>query len=143
METYVEATRSGTVYRAANWIEVGMSAGRGRQDSAGKGGLQPKRVFLYPLSRPTLKRLCGRGPAPLAGWVHREFGGAKLGDRRLEERLLQLGGAFFGQPQANIPQACGLPAAAKVAYRFFGHDRVTMDAPLEPHHQATIDRMRR
>jgi len=143
METYVEATRSGTVYRAANWIEVGMTAGRGRQDAAGKGGLPQKRVFLYPLSPRTLKRLCGQRTVPLPGWVRREFGGAKLGDRRLEERLLQLGTAFFAQPQANIPQACGSPAAAKAAYRFFDHDRVTMDALLEPHHQATIDRMRR
>jgi len=143
METYVEAPRSGTVYRAANWIEVGMTAGRGRQDTAGTGGLAQKRVFLYPLSRPTLKRLCGRRAVPLPGWVRREFAGAKLGDRRLEERLLQLGAAFFAQPQANIPQACGSPAAAKAAYRFFDHNRVTMDALLEPHHQATIDRMRR
>ena len=143
METYVEATRSGTVYRAANWIEVGMTAGRGRQDTAGKGGLPQKRVFLYPLSRPTLKRLCGRRAVPLPGWVRREFAGAKLGDRRLEARLLALVGAFFAKPQANIPQACGAPAAAKAAYRFFDHDRVTMDALLKPHHQATIDRMRR
>ena len=143
MESYVEATRSGTVYRAANWIEVGMTTGRGRQDTAGKGGLPVKRVFLYPLSPRTLKRLCGRRAVPLPGWVRREFGGAKLGDRRLEDRLLQLGGAFFSQPQANIPQACGSLAAAKAAYRFFDHDRVTMDALLEPHHQATIDRMRR
>jgi len=143
METYVQAPRSGTVYRAANWIEVGMTAGRGRQDTAGKGGLPQKRVFLYPLSRPTLKRLCGCRAVPLPGWVRREFAGAKLGDRRLEERLLQLGSAFFAQPQANIPQACGSPVAAKAAYRFFDHDRVTMDALLEPHHQATIDRMRR
>ena len=143
METYVEATRSGTVYRAANWIEVGMTTGRGRQDRAGKGGLPEKRVFLYPLSPPTLKRLCGRRAPPLPGWVRREFGGAKLGDRRLEARLLALAGAFFAKPQANIPQACGTPAAAKAAYRFFDHDRVTMDALLEPHHRATIDRMRR
>jgi len=143
METYIEATRAGTVYRAANWIEVGMTAGRGRQDTAGKGGLPAKRVFLYPLSRPALKHLCGPPAAPLAGWVRREFGGVKLGDHRLEERLLQLGGAFFAKPQANIPQACGSPAAAKAAYRFFDHERVTMDALLKPHHQATIDRMRR
>jgi len=146
METYVEATRSGTVYRAANWIEVGMTAGRGRQDTAGNGGLPKKRVFVYPLSPARLKRLCGRRAGPAGappGWVRRELGGAKLGDRRLEERLLQLGSAFFARPQANIPQACGSPAAAKAAYRFFDHDQVTMDALLEPHHQATIDRMRR
>jgi hypothetical protein len=147
MESYVEATRSGTVYRAANWIEVGLTAGRGRQDRAGKGGLPQKRVFLYPLSPATLKRLCARSDPRVCrmvpGWVRREFAGAKLGDRRLEARLLALAGAFFAKPQANIPQACGAPAATKAAYRFFDHDRVTMDALLEPHHRATIDRMRR
>jgi hypothetical protein len=143
MESYVEATRSGTVYRAANWIEVGMTTGRGRQDRAGKGGLPEKRVFLYPLSPVRLKRLCGPPAPSLPGWVRREFGGAKLGDRRLEDRLLDLAGAFFAKPQANIPQACGTPAAVKAAYRFFDHHRVTMDALLEPHHRATIDRVRR
>jgi hypothetical protein len=143
METYVEATRSGTVYRAANWIEVGLTTGRGRQDRAGKGGLPEKRVFLYPLSPVRLKRLCGPPAPSLPGWVRREFAGAKLGDRRLENRLLDLAGAFFAKPQANIPQACGTPAAVKAAYRFFDHHRVTMDALLEPHHRATIDRIRR
>jgi Domain of unknown function (DUF4338)/Transposase DNA-binding/Transposase Tn5 dimerisation domain len=143
MESYVEARRSGTVDRAANWIEVGMTTGRGRQDRAGKGGLPEKRVFLYPLSPARLKRLCGQPVPPLPGWVRREFGGAKLGDRRLADRRLDLAGAFFAKPQANIPQAnipqaCGTPAAVKAAYRFFAHDRVTMDALLEPHHRATI-----
>jgi len=143
METYVEAARSGTAYRAANWIEVGMTAGRGRQDTAGKAELAAKRVFLYPLRPATLKRLCPRRTVTQPGWVHREFGGAKLGDRRLEARLLDLATAFFAQPQANIPQACGSPGAAKAAYRFFEHEQVSMDALLEPHHQATIERMRR
>ena len=143
METFVEATRSGTVYRAANWIELGMTTGRGRQDRTGKGGLPQKRVFVYQLSPTRLKRLCGSPAPPLPGWVRREFGGAKLGDRRLEDRLLDLAGAFFARPQANIPQACGTAAAAKAAYRFFDHSRVTMDILLEPHHRATIDRMRR
>src|SRR5262249_56650566 len=69
--------------------------------------------------------------------------GAKLGHRRLEARLLTLAGGFFANPQPNTPQACGSPAAAKAAYRFFDHSRVTMDILLEPHHRATIDRMRR
>jgi hypothetical protein len=143
METFVEARRSGTVYRAANWIEVGMTTGRGRQDRAGKGGLPQKRVFVYPLSPARLRRLCGPPAPPRPGWVRREFGGARLGDRRLEDRLFDLAGAFFAKPQANIPQACGTAAAAKAAYRFFDHDRVTMEALLEPHHRATLDRMRR
>ena len=142
METYVEVARSGTAYRAANWMEVGLTAGRGRQDSTGKRKLGEKRVFLYPLSARALNRLCPRRTIPPSGWLRREFGGAKLGDRRLADRLLDLGGAFFARPQANIPEACGSIAAAKAAYRFFDNKRVTMDALLEPHHQATIDRIR-
>lgn len=143
METYVEVSRSGTVYRAANWLEVGLTAGRGRQDSAGEAPLAPKRVFLYPLCPTTLHRLCPGRRSVEPGWLHREFAGAKLGDRRLERRLLELGKAFFAKPMASIPQSCGSIASAKAAYRFFDHDRVTMDALLEPHRAATIDRIRR
>jgi hypothetical protein len=142
METCVEASRAGTCYRAANWVELGMTAGRGRQDSENKAKRAAKRVFVYPLDRAALKRLRPKRPPAPSGWVHREFGGARLGDTRLNERLLDLAGAFFAQPQANIPQACGSTAAAKAAYRFFDNERVTMDALLEPHHQATIERIR-
>ena len=142
METCVEAARPGTAYRAANWIEVGLTAGRGRQDRSGKGKRGEKRVFLYPLSARTLNRLCPRRVLPAAGWIRREFGGAKLGDPRLSGRLLVLGGAFFARPQASIPEACGSAGAAKAAYRFFDNKRVTMDALLEPHHQATTGRIR-
>jgi hypothetical protein len=117
METYVGAARSGTAYRAANWTEVGLTAGRGRQDATGKRKLGKKRVFLYPLSPRTLNRLCPRRTIPPSGWVRREFGGAKLGDSRLADRLLHLAGAFYANPQANIPQACGSAGAAKAAYR--------------------------
>jgi len=143
METCVEAQHAGTCYHAANWIELGLTAGRGRQDSANEAKLAAKRVFVYPLAPATLKRLCPNRETASPGWVHREFAGARLGDRRLQARLLQLAGAFFARPQANIPQACGSTAAAKAAYRFFDNQRVTMDALLEPHHQATIERMRR
>ena len=147
METCVERHHAGTSYRAANWTELGLTAGRGRQDRANKAAAETakpaaKRVFVYPLDQAALKRLCPKPPPTPPGWVHREFGGAKLGDARLAARLLALGTAFFARPQANIPQACGSTAAAKAAYRFFDNERVTMDALLEPHHQATVERMR-
>jgi hypothetical protein len=143
MESYVEAPRPGTVYRAANWIEVGLSAGRGRQDRGHAAAGPRKRVFLYPLCRATLARLCG-GPPPLPppGWVQREFGAVRLGNRRLRQRLLTLAGAFFDRPGAGILQACGSAAAAKAAYRFFDHERTTMRTLLEPHHEATLQRLR-
>lgn len=59
LETLVDPQRfQGTCYRAANWIEVGLSAGRGRMDRAHqRHGLCPKKVFLYPLVRGAARRL--------------------------------------------------------------------------------------
>jgi Domain of unknown function (DUF4338)/Transposase DNA-binding len=143
METCVEVERSGTCYRAANWIEIGLTAGRGRQDRHHKGDVPQKRVFLYPLCKATLERLCGERATPEPGWVHQEFGGTKLGDRRLQKRLFDLATAFFERPKANIPQACGTAAATKAAYRFFDHEHTRLQALLEPHRLATLARMRR
>jgi hypothetical protein len=62
LETLVDPQHfSGTCYRAANWIEVGNSAGRGRNDRHHRpDNVQPKRVLVYPLHRKTRERLCGR-----------------------------------------------------------------------------------
>lgn len=51
-ETLVDPARyRGTCYRAANWIEVGRSAGRGRMDREHvRHGAAPKRVFVYELA---------------------------------------------------------------------------------------------
>jgi hypothetical protein len=157
METFVNAARPGTCYRAANWIEVGVTTGRGRQDGAHEAKLTRKRVFLYPLCLETLGRLrptkatpdAGARPGPRSGdddkdWLQREFGGARLGDSRLTRRLPELARDFFARPMASIPQACnGSMARTAAAYRFFDNPKVDMDALLEPHRQATIERMSR
>jgi hypothetical protein len=59
LETLVDGQRfSGTCYRAANWIEVGETAGRGRMDRAHeRHGVAPKKVFLYPLVRDAARHL--------------------------------------------------------------------------------------
>lgn len=143
METYVEAPRSGTAYRAANWLEVGLTSGRGRQDGEHARAVPAKRVFLRVLDARALKQLCGTRPLGPPGWVHREFAGAALGDPRRQRRLLEIAAAFAARPTATIPQACGSWAAIKAAYRFFDHKSATMDRLLEPHRGATIERMRR
>ena len=63
LETLVDpACFSGTCYRAANWIEVGVTTGRGRQDRHHRRhGAQPKSVWLYPLRGDVRKRLCQAG----------------------------------------------------------------------------------
>ena len=62
LETLVDPARfSGTCYRAANWIEVGETTGRGRQDRDHlRHGAQPKTVFVYPLTAHARDRLQGR-----------------------------------------------------------------------------------
>lgn len=63
VETLIDPTRyAGGCYRAANWIEVGETAGRGRDDRQHqRHGGQPKRVFVYPLIRDAVTRLRGAG----------------------------------------------------------------------------------
>jgi len=62
LETFVERDRfAGTCYRAANWIEVGETAGRGRMDRHTRAAEPIKRCLVYPLVRDFRRRL-GVGP---------------------------------------------------------------------------------
>ena len=59
LETLVDEQHyRGTCYRAANWIDVGHTTGRGRMDYAHQHhGSAPKRIFLYPLVKAARARL--------------------------------------------------------------------------------------
>ena len=51
-ETFVETGRfAGTSYRAANWIRVGHTQGRGKLDRTHANALPVKGVYLSPLHR--------------------------------------------------------------------------------------------
>lgn len=51
LETFVETPRfAGTSYRAANWIHVGHTAGRGKRDRHHAHAVPVKDVYLYPLA---------------------------------------------------------------------------------------------
>lgn len=148
VETFVQRDRAtGTCYRAANWHYLGKTCGRGRNGD----GTSSKDVFAYPLCSDWKTTLCSLPDGTVsalaqsperepAHWMEQEFGQAALGDKRLVERLMQLGEAFFAMPTANIPQACATRAATKAAYRFFDNEQVSMDAILQPHFQATEQR---
>jgi len=52
LETFVEKARfRGTCYKAANWICVGTTQGRGKLDRYTQRPLPVKDIFLYPLSK--------------------------------------------------------------------------------------------
>ncbi len=56
VETFVEQERfAGTCYRAANWIRLGSTTGRSRQDRDGTLRVAVKDVYVYPL-RPDFRR---------------------------------------------------------------------------------------
>jgi hypothetical protein len=61
LETLVEGMRfRGTCYRAANWIHVGQTSGRGRMDRENRAqGRAVKDIYLYPLVRDARQRLRG------------------------------------------------------------------------------------
>lgn len=61
LETFVEIDRfRGVCYRAANWIHVGKTTGRGRDGGHHDAILPIKDVYLYPLVPQYKKLLCGK-----------------------------------------------------------------------------------
>jgi hypothetical protein len=61
LETFVDAELyRGTCYRAANWIRLGMTAGRGRMDRRTQYLSTPKIIYVYPLT-PDFRRVLGGG----------------------------------------------------------------------------------
>ena len=59
LETFVESPRfTGTCYKAANWICVGETAGRGKRDVQHQRTLPTKLVWLHPLTPDFRNALC-------------------------------------------------------------------------------------
>lgn len=59
LETFIDPERfRGTCYRAANWILVGMTTGRGKDDQTKRANRSLKELLVYPLSRDFQRKLC-------------------------------------------------------------------------------------
>lgn len=158
VETFVDTTRfTGTCYRAANWIRVGCSQGRGRQDREGARAETIKDVYVHVLAADFRERLglavdAGLGPLRLDAdldsetWAQREFGGARLGDKRLSQRLVQSATVQAANPMRSFPGAAGGDQAlVKGHYRFLDQpddSAVTMENILLPHREQTMRRMK-
>ena len=158
VETFLDTSQfSGVSYRAANWIRVGKTKGRGRQDRFSQREETIKDIYVYPLEkdfRTSLGLSAGAGLGPLRptdglegeNWASQEFGGAPLGDARLSQRLVDIvrakaekpGLAFCGVAEGDWP-------AVKAFYRFVGHpdeEAVSMPHILQPHRERTVQRMK-
>jgi len=63
LETFVDSSLyKGICYRAANWIQVGETKGRGRYDSHHRQELTKKLIFVYPLQKDYREVLLGQKP---------------------------------------------------------------------------------
>ncbi|PJA58708.1 MAG: transposase [Rhodocyclales bacterium CG_4_9_14_3_um_filter_68_10] len=157
VETFVDTTQfTGTCYQAANWIRVGSSQGRGRQDREGARALSIKDIYVHVLTADFRERLglgarAGLGPLPLNAdldpetWAEQEFGGAPLGDLRLSRRLVQSATLQASGPMGSFPDAAGGDRAViKGHYRLLDQpddSAVTLENILAPHRQQTLRRM--
>ena len=129
LETFVDETeQTGASVRAANWVRVGETCGRGRQDRTHAAPETRKAVYMYALEPAWHTRLAVPAPvvAPLAVgdgldaavWAEHEFGGARLGDARLSARLVQSAQHMAESPMRAITGAAhGARAMVKGHYR--------------------------
>lgn len=62
LETFVDAEMyRGTCYRAANWVYLGDTTGRGRMDRYTQYLSTTKQIYVYPLEKDFRDCLCGKG----------------------------------------------------------------------------------
>ena len=156
IESFVDEAWSGTCYQAANWIKVGKTKGRGRQDKHNKYALTRKEIYVYPIEKDFRQQLglsenAGLGALKLTDgldgnqWAEHEFGDAPLGDARLSKRLVSIamakgetpGRAFSGAVNGNW-------AETKAYYRLIDQpDNSSVNLPniIAPHRRRTARRM--
>ena len=157
VETFVEPDRDGACFKAANFVCVGRTAGRGRQDRHKDCARTVKSVYMYELAAHWRQRLGVRfvdaAPSLSPGegldsdvWAANEFGGAPLGDKRLSARLVKSVGLLASFPgHAMTANPTPDRAAVKGYYRLVDRpdeSQVTPGNILAPHRARTIARMR-
>tara|TARA_Y100000031_G_scaffold64053_1_gene71915 strand:- start:196 stop:2358 length:2163 start_codon:yes stop_codon:yes gene_type:complete len=158
VESFVDTSLySGTCFRAANWIRVGRTQGRGRQDRLRESAETVKEIYVYPVESDFRARIglapeAGLGalsPAEgleTAGWAEKEFSGAPVGDRRLSNRLVDIAGLKAEQPGRSFSGVAGGDwPTVKGYYRLIDmpdNSAVNMPNILFPHRERTLRRMK-
>lgn len=158
LESFVDINNfTGTCYRAANWLWIGKTKGRGRQDRLKEKAETIKDIYVYPLVKDFRQRI---GLADGSGldaiditscvdgqnWAEEEFGGAPLGDSRLSRRLVEIGTGKAEKPGFSYASVVGGDRAkTKAYYRLIeapDDSAINITNILLPHREQTIRRMK-
>ena len=78
----------------------------------------------------------------VSGWIRAEFHSADLRDKRLTDRLVQIGDALGSSPAESIPAACKDWASTKATYRFCDNESVDPKAIISAHKEAQRSRVK-
>jgi hypothetical protein len=158
LESFVDINNfTGTCYRAANWLWIGKTKGRGRQDRLMEKAETIKDIYVYPLVKDFRQRIglaegSGLGAIDITSsvdgqnWAEKEFGGAPLGDSRLSRRLVEIGTGKAEMPGFSYASVVGGDRAkTKAYYRLIespDDSAINMTNILLPHREQTIRRMK-
>jgi hypothetical protein len=157
VESFVDTDFEGTCYRAANWLWIGRTKGRGRQDRFLKKPETVKAIYVYPLEKDFrhhmgLPQDSGLDKLDIASgidgenWAENEFGGAPIGDKRLSCRLVEVAAEKAEHPGLTYSGVAGGDwPKVKGYYRMIDKpddSAVTMSNILLPHRERTIRRMK-
>ena len=157
VESFIDTeSYEGTCYQAANWIHVGNSKCRGRNDTEHEYSKTMKDVYLYVLEK-NFREIGNLPPPPIAfppleieaglhseQWADQEFGNIDLGDKRLSNRLVTIAKNKERSPLLSYANsACGDTAEIIQFYKFLGNKNkeVNSEAILSKHVFNTTCRM--
>jgi len=157
VESFVDTEHFlGTSYKAANWSAIGQTQGRGRQDREHKNAKSVKTIYVYAIdpqwrSKMGVAEPVGLQPMEIGQgldadqWAAQEFGGAELGDKRLNERLVASAQALGAMPGHTLSAARqGDWPMVKGYYRMIDKpetEALNCEAILAPHRERTVQRM--
>lgn len=157
LESFVDTESfAGTCYKAANWVCIGQSKGRGRNDTNHENEKSKKDVYVYVIEK-LFRELGDFGPKiekylPMnveegilnSDWGEHEFRGIDLGDSRLESRVIKIAREKGEDPFASYAKvANGVRKDIAQYYKLIDSksDKITDESLIAKHKKNTICRM--
>lgn len=83
-----------------------------------------------------------RFPGAEAEAIEREFAGVNLGDRRLDDRLLEVVRLMAELPRESFSGMCEDEAEREALYRLLRNSRIESEDIIRPHMEGTLERAR-